>query len=159
MPKAASRLIARRIQANGDAVRVIRELEKRLCDALGSETLRGLPHLTSGPFPFNGVQIRSQRYDRQKFEEPLPLSGKPVLVIAKDGHIMWAYRCAESLNASWRADPVEDSYLKAEDLEPFTRAVQFVAENHLARIERTAKSYEKVSDFANTLARAIGFQL
>jgi hypothetical protein len=159
--KASSRLSVSRGQAHTSAIALIRELEWRLHNSLQNETLRGLPELTPGPTPLQGVQVRSIRYDRQKFEEPLPTDGKSVLVLDKYGALIMARRVFDPIGRydGWTSWVVADDELKAEDLEPFTRAVQLVMENHLARVERTAQTYDKVSEFANRLSKAIGFRL
>ncbi len=151
----ATYLHVTRDRARTRAVSLIRHLGRSLRDALDGDTLRGLPNLVvSARSPLQGVQIRSIQPHRSKYEAQLPDNGAEVLILDKRG---WLSMARRERDGGWSTRRAIDEEIQAQDLEPYTRAVQHVLETYRAKTERRTANYEQISQFAEKLAAAIGF--
>lgn len=144
-----------RAQASESAVNVLRELEKRMVEALDGDSLRGLANLVNVAGSardraferFYAAQLTVPDIDMQ-----LPMH-KDVLCVDKHGRFVMARRI--SVSPYWSALPSEDSELRAEWLGVVSHALQTVLTRHLERTERTARNYRTIDDLAEKLAAAL----
>lgn len=153
--EAGERLDEVRTDAVDGAVMALRELETKVQEALGEDTLRGMVDLVPGASErCYGAQLSAKKYG---VDTELPDDGREVLCMNKAGCVVWMRRI--STPAAWGARPLKDDEIRAEFLEPATRAVQTILERHLARTARTHANYEAVAQLSAKLAGAIGFKL
>ncbi len=152
--QASAKVMLVRDEARDAAVKTIRGLETRLVEAIAGDTLRGLTDLVPNERGVGGLQaIRIHPSPRTGLNGPL--DDRWVTIITKEGTLARAHRCPR-LSAGWESYPCPDDELVAQDLEPYARAVQHVLERHIARAERTAANYLKVTLLATKLANVIG---
>lgn len=150
---ASERISTARTAAATSSSKSMRDLETRLKEALGGDTLRGLANLVRGSEPqCYAAQLADKKHG---IDTPLPDDGRAILAVDKHGAFVWlsiSYRCR------WATRPVLDEEFKAEHLAPAVRAVQSVLERHLKYCERTASNYDAVSRLSDRLADAVGFR-
>jgi hypothetical protein len=144
--------------ARGKAVRVVRELERRLVEALDGGTLRGLRTLApeeAGPYYAANVRVGG-RHGIDTW-----LRGEDVLCIDKDGRLVMAGLWDDGpVPVSYvRAHPARDEELRAEDAEAMASAVRQVLERHAAASARTGERHARAGAAAEELARALGMTL
>lgn len=150
--EAGVRLAKSRSQAATSARDTLLGLERRLREALGGDTLRGMRDLSPGGENFYAARLDVRL--RCGIDSPLQRRGLPALVVTKSGRVFCAW--ATDLG-SVATGPLRG--IRAEDLEPATRAIQLVLERHLARVERTSVTYDKVAAFSWRLASLVGFRM
>lgn len=147
----ARALPAARVEAREGAIRLLRELERRLQQALGGSQLRGLPRLLPPEAPsFVGARVRGD--DRFGIGSYLPRDGRPALVWTAAGALEWAWRTPAGVEHR----PVQDEEIAAEDLEPAAVALRDALSIHVERTERTRADYLAVTDLVRRLDAALG---
>lgn len=151
------REVEKREIANGEALEVIRTLEERLREALGGETLKGLPNLLpDGERPFHGLRLNNA--GRHGTAEYLPRDGREVLALSRDGTIVMVARDAVHGEILPRIRQATDESLRGDMLEPIVRAVQEALDGHLLRAEKRGTAHDQTRQLAEKIANAIGFR-
>jgi hypothetical protein len=148
-----------RATAAASTVNVLRELERRLVDALDGDSLRGLSNICT--YQGSGRDRSHERFYAAQLAVPdidmqLPVH-KDVLCVDKHGRFVLARRV--SVAPFWESRATVDADLRAEWLEAVTQALQAVLTRHLERTERTAKNYRQTAELAEKLAHAVGLEL
>lgn len=143
--KEGSRLLR---EASEDArpacVAAVRQMEAALVEALGGETLKGLPVLAGdGPERFYGARARG-RLDKKLYE-------KPVLVICPDGRLRVATFASERVTTH----DVDDAELLAEDVDAVARSLGQVLRQHLETAAKATARYEALGALARKLDEAL----
>jgi hypothetical protein len=152
---AGERLDEVRTTAADGAVTALRELETKVQEAIGEDTLRGLVDLTPGNDErCYGAQLGSKKYG---IDTELPDDGREVLCMDKHGVLRMMRRTRTP--GGWCARVLNDEDIRTEHLEPATRAIQAILERHLQRTAKTQAGYEAVAALSSKLAGAIGFRL
>ena len=147
-----------REDARAQAVAAIRDLERSVRDAVRGDTLRGLANLCSqrdqparlgarviGRDGAQGLTI-AQQVDR--VDKPIAL-GRKALVLTKEGELA-VYAVDEQ--GGWSQWPAGDDELLAQDLDAVAFTVAYALGRHVARAERTAANYVRISKLAQALA-------
>lgn len=130
-------------------VAAVRQMEASLVEALGGETLKGLPCLYGESAErFYGARARG-RLDKKLYE-------KPVLVICPDGVLRIA-QVSEEATCAFRVEvrPVEDSELLVEDVEVVARAIDAVLKAHVAAAAKTTARYDALVELARKIEAAL----
>ena len=144
---ASAKAMTSREDARVFAVRTIRILEARVQSTIAGDTIRGLSSLVGSDFGnFPAARVHGTRHG---IRELLPLDGREVMVVTKNGHLAMArinreVRCVDLRFA-------EDEELTAQDLEPFVRAIARALEQHVVRAEKTAANYLRTLDLAHAI--------
>ena len=149
---ASERVMTVRDQARVQSVRAIREMERRVQEAIMGDTLRGMANLNPMPHekPIQGARL--QRDPNGKAIDAKVAVGRRAIVLDKDGRFQ---QMAVALNGDVLLTPVLDDEFLAQDLEPVTRLVRAVLERHVARADATAATYRRVKDLAETLTETL----
>lgn len=145
------------MSARSAAVEAIRSLEQRLVEALGGESLRGLPNLAPRGPEFYAARVNA--FSRHGSGGHLPKDGRSVLVLGRDGRLLVASWNVENFVRRGdfvEARPVRDDELIAEDAEAFSRLVTEVLEKHIALAERRTEALVRAEDLAQKIIGAIG---
>lgn len=165
MPPTEPRLLAAmerlgkvRTDARHDAVPAIRELVAAVRELLVEKTtdtggyLRGMVNINVDANRYYGVIVHAERGGR-KDRLPPPHShtdeyGREVLVLAEDAQLVMV---ARDRAGNFKERPATDADLRADDLGPIMRAVDYALTQHLANVERGIERYENISDLAGKL--------
>jgi len=131
-------------------VAAVRQMEASLVEALGGETLKGLPCLYGESAErFYGARARG-RLDKKLYE-------KPVLVICPDGRLRVAQFvvAGPGVPEGVLTREAEDSELLVEDVEVVARAIDAVLKAHVAAAARTTARYDALVELAQKLEAAL----
>lgn len=149
--------VEKRGVANGEALSAIRAIEARLREALGGETLKGLPNLLpDGTRPFHGLRLNNG--GRHGTAEYLPRDGREVLALSRDGTIVMVARDVVHGEVLPSIRQAGDENLRADMLEPIVRSVQEALDGHLLRSEKRGVAHEETRKLAEKIAAAVGLR-
>ncbi len=146
--QAAPGLVATRDAAREAAGQAIFEVQARIRIALAGEPLRGMADLNPSGERWCGARVQGHgRYNHDLFLTP----GKRALCVSQAGELVLATLEGRAVvaRAAQRTD------LRAEDLEPYLRVIDYVATRHSISKERTAAVYARVERLAAAVRRAL----
>lgn len=150
-----------RDEARAEAVLAIRDIERRLRDAIAGDVLRGLRNLHR---QYDGRPVRggSVRWGARVVRGPGPATearvdaaiefGTSCMVVTKDGELA-IFGVDE--RGVFTSRPVDDDELVAQDLDCIAATVALVLERHCAAAERTSSTYGRLSELATLIRKAL----
>ena len=149
-----------RDEAREQAVVAIRDIERRLREAIAGDTLRGLRNLYRqfdgrdifGAPPRLAARIVRGRgpVEDRRVDAPIEFGTREWVWTKAGALACWAV----SLDGVFSERPLEDEELLAQDLEPVAATVAHVLARHCERAERTAANYERLAELAAAIRGA-----
>ena len=134
-----------RARADEDARAAIARVEKSLVEALGGETLRGLPELGDRVFGLR-VEAEASAFAR------LPRNRR-VLILDAKGRLRAATLFPEGAHVE---EPETHREVVASVLDPYLRTVQRGIELHLSSATKRTEVFDKIAALAAKLATVLG---
>lgn len=151
--RASRALSETRTKARDVSIRAIRDVERRVVEALAGEQLRGMPNLAERGAPLRAMRVNA--WSRNGDSSMLPRDGREVLVFTAAGRLAVA-RLGE---VGPQIRHVTDDELVLEDLSSFVGVVQEALERHIALVDRRVQSLKKAEALAKLLIDAVGLQI
>lgn len=148
MRERIARVQLARANARARLIAAVAAMRAALRAALDGEPLRGLPNLNPGGEQWRGLRVHPDaRHGHDVF-----VGERPALYVDRSGELVVAHR----QGAAVAAYPVGEGDLRAEDLEPYLRAVSEALARHALGLERTEAGYARAAALGAQVARILG---
>lgn len=137
------------------AIAIIRRVEHFVQFAIDDGVLRGLSKLgtANGDEPIVGARVGSRKPNGE-WDIDAKFDSNGGMAINQKGELIRVFRKP----GSWKytVEPVQDSALRAEDMEAYVSAARDALVRHTARADRTAKNYARICDLAERIGQSLG---
>jgi hypothetical protein len=147
---ASERVMVERQEARDRTVQAIREVERKVKEAVRGDCLRGLANMNPvyGEAPIQGARVVQPGGDIDKKVR----YGQHAIVLNKDGAFM-----SMDVDDDGRVtiEAAKDEHFLAQDLDSVTYTVHTALQRHIARADRTVENYERLTSLAENLTVAL----
>lgn len=142
-------------RARAASIKAIAGMMAALHDALGDNSLRGMPNLVGSTRPYRGIRVRVKRANQLYAQLPRAPQGEwsePALCINIRGVLVLARRHS---NGDVSEEIVSERELFAEDAERIAHAISTLMRSHIDSSERGIIRFDRMRRFSEKLNAAL----
>ncbi len=147
---ASERVMVERQEARDRTIRAIREVERRVQEAIRGDSLRGLANLNPvyGQPSIQGARVVQPGGDVDRKVQ----YGKRAVTMNRDGQFIVM---DVTIDGAITLEPARDEDFLAQDLDSVVYTVWTALVRHIARADRTVENYERLTSLSENLTKAL----